>query len=79
MKYILFNKIYINFRYYLKTKHKETYKLSNIHDKNIKKAKLRRNAWINLLVISRGKWNDKTFLQVCRIKSLKVYFTFLSF
>ena len=30
----------------LKTKHKETYKLSNIHDKNIyiKKAKLWRNA-----------------------------------
>ena len=42
MKYILFNKIYNNFRQFLKTKHKETYKLSNIHDKNIyiKKAKL---------------------------------------
>ena len=35
MKYILFNKIYNNFREYLKTKHKETYKLSNIHDKKV--------------------------------------------
>ena len=41
MKYILFNKIYKNFKKYLKTKQKKTYKLSNIHDKkNIKKVKL---------------------------------------
>ena len=40
MKNILFNKIYINFRYYLKTKHKETYKLSNIHDKKYKESKI---------------------------------------
>ena len=38
MKYILLNKIYNNFRQYLKTEPKE---ISNIYDKkNIKKAKL---------------------------------------
>ena len=41
MKYIIFNKIYNNFRQNLKTKLNETYKLSNIHDKkNINKDKL---------------------------------------
>ena len=33
MKYILFNKMYNNFWSYMKIKHKETYKLCNIHDK----------------------------------------------
>ena len=39
MKYITFNKIYNNFRKFLKTKHKETYKLTNIHDKKYKESK----------------------------------------
>ena len=44
MKYSLFNKIYINLQQFQvipeKKKHKETYKVPNICDKNINKAKL---------------------------------------
>ena len=61
MKYILFNIIYNNFRQYLKTKPKETYELSNIHDKKkYKESKIVKKwlGWINLLVVSRGKCNN---------------------
>ena len=60
MKYILFNKIYNNFKKYLQTKLKETYKLSNIHDKKYKESKIVKKClgWINLLVVSRGKCNN---------------------
>ena len=44
-----------------KTKHKKTYKLSNIHNKKkYKESKIVKKCigWINLLVVSRGKCNN---------------------
>ena len=42
------------------TKHKETYKLPNIHDKKYKKSKIVKKCLrlINLLAVSRDKWNN---------------------
>ena len=57
MKYTLFNKIYNNCKYYLKRKHKKTYKLPNIHEEKYKQSKIVKKClrWVNLLVVSRGK------------------------
>ena len=52
--------MYHNFRWYLKIKHKETYELSNIHDKKDKESEIVKKylRWINLYEVFKDKCNN---------------------